>query len=153
MAKINLNKQLIRELNQLLEETGLCEIEISEGRQSVRVSRPSVSKFTTPTTSDTVIRNDQHVQLEPSRPDKTDVENSTGVVKSPMVGTVYLSPKPDDPPFVIEGDEVSEGQSIMIIEAMKVMNPIPAPQSGKITKIFVTDKQSVEFGEPLMIVE
>ncbi len=153
MAKINLNKELIRELSELLDETGLCEIEISEGRQSVRVSRQGVSKVSSFGTEDPTTQNNA-----PPAPILPSVEENTGgnlpgVVTSPMVGTVYLSPKPNDPAFVKEGDNVSEGQSIMIIEAMKVMNPIPAPHSGKVTKILVTDTQSVEFGEPLLVIE
>ena len=74
-------------------------------------------------------------------------------MKSPMVGTVYLSPKPGDPPFVTVGATVTAGQTIMIIEAMKVMNPLKAPKSGKITHILVEDTHPVEFDEPLLIIE
>ena len=153
MAKINLNKELIRELSELLDETGLCEIEISEGRQSIRVSRQGVSKISSfGTEVPATHKNSQSAPIPPRFEDNIE-GNLPGVVTSPMVGTVYLSPKPNDPAFVREGDSVSEGQSIMIIEAMKVMNPIPAPHSGKVTKILVTDTQSVEFGEPLSIIE
>ena len=71
----------------------------------------------------------------------------------PMVGTVYMSPEPGAQPFVKAGAKVEEGQTLMIIEAMKVMNPIPAPRSGTVTEIFVTDAQPVEFDEPLLIIE
>ena len=153
MAKINLNKELIRELSELLDETGLCEIEISEGRQSIRVSRQGVNKISSfGTEVPATHENSQSAPIPPRFEDNIE-GNLPGVVTSPMVGTVYLSPKPNDPAFVREGDSVSEGQSIMIIEAMKVMNPIPAPHSGKVTKILVTDTQSVEFGEPLLIIE
>ena len=153
MAKINLNKELIRELSELLDETGLCEIEISEGRQSVRVSRQGESNVSSFRTEVPATQNNNPLAPNPSRIEANARENLPGVVTSPMVGTVYLSPKPNDPAFVKEGDNVSEGQSIMIIEAMKVMNPIPAPHSGKVTKILVTDTQSVEFGEPLLVIE
>jgi acetyl-CoA carboxylase biotin carboxyl carrier protein len=75
------------------------------------------------------------------------------VVKSPMVGTVYMQPQPDAPPFIKVGDTVSTGQTLMIVEAMKTMNPIPAPKGGKIVEILVEDAQPVEFGEPLVVIE
>lgn len=153
MAKIKLDKEFIRELSELLDETGLCEIEISEGRQSVRVSRQGESNVSSFRTEVPATQNNNPLAPNPSRIEENARENLPGVVTSPMVGTVYLSPKPNDPAFVKEGDNVSEGQSIMIIEAMKVMNPIPAPHSGKVTKILVTDTQSVEFGEPLLVIE
>tara|TARA_B100000674_G_scaffold498288_1_gene535850 strand:- start:915 stop:1376 length:462 start_codon:yes stop_codon:yes gene_type:complete len=153
MAKINLNKELIRELSKLLDETGLCEIEISEGRQSVRVARQGMGKISSFGNEGPATQNNGPPATIPARVEENAEGDLPGVVKSPMVGTVYLSPKPNDPAFVKEGDNVSEGQSIMIIEAMKVMNPIPAPHSGKVTKILVTDTQSVEFGEPLLVIE
>ena len=76
-----------------------------------------------------------------------------GAVKSPMVGTVYTAPEPDAPAFITEGDSVSQGQTILIVEAMKVMNPITAPKTGTVVKIFVQNAQPVEFGEALVIVE
>ena len=75
------------------------------------------------------------------------------MVNSPMVGTVYLQPQPDSPPFVAVGDTVTAGQTLLIVEAMKTMNPIPAPRGGKIVEIIVQDAQPVEFGEPLVIIE
>ena len=75
------------------------------------------------------------------------------VVTSPMVGTAYLAPEPGAAPFVLEGDTVREGQTLMIVEAMKTMNPIPAPRAGKVVKILVNDGQPVEFGEPLLRIE
>ena len=153
MAKIKLDKELIRELSELLDETRLCEIEISEGRQSVRVSRQGESNVSSFRTEVPATQNNNPPAPNPPRIEENAEENLPGAVTSPMVGTVYLSPKPNDPAFVKEGDSVTEGQSIMIIEAMKVMNPIPAPHSGKVTKILVTDTQSVEFGEPLLVIE
>ena len=76
-----------------------------------------------------------------------------GAVKSPMVGTAYLSPSPGAAAFAKEGSQVTEGQTILIIEAMKTMNPIAAPRSGKVVKVLVTDAQPVEFDEPLLIIE
>jgi len=145
MAKINLDKTLIRDLNALLEETGLSEIEISEGRQSVRVARHSggalvAASLAAPAT------------LPASSEQELPISDDNAI-PSPMVGTVYLSPKPGDPTFVSEGDQVGEGQTLMIIEAMKVMNPIPAPKAGVVKQVIVSDSQPVEFGEPLLILE
>lgn len=145
MAKINLDKRLIRDLNSLLEETGLSEIEISEGRQSVRVARHSggalvAASLAAPAT------------LPASSEQELPISDDNAI-PSPMVGTVYLSPKPGDPTFVSEGDQVGEGQTLMIIEAMKVMNPIPAPKAGVVKQVIVSDSQPVEFGEPLLILE
>ena len=81
------------------------------------------------------------------------VERKGDVVKSPMVGTVYLQPQPDAPAFVKVGDTVTAGQTLLIVEAMKTMNPIPAPRGGKIVEIIVQDAQPVEFGEPLIVIE
>ena len=145
MAKINLDKRLIRDLNSLLEETGLSEIEISEGRQSVRVARHNggalvAASLAAPAT------------LPASSEQELPISDDNAI-PSPMVGTVYLSPKPGDPTFVSEGDQVGEGQTLMIIEAMKVMNPIPAPKAGVVKQVIVSDSQPVEFGEPLLILE
>jgi acetyl-CoA carboxylase biotin carboxyl carrier protein len=76
-----------------------------------------------------------------------------GAIKAPMVGTVYLSPQPEAPPFIKVGDTVREGQPLLIIEAMKVMNQIPAPRAGRVTQILVADGTPVEFGQPLLVLE
>lgn len=153
MAKMNLDKELIRELNDLLEETGLSEIEISEGRQSVRVSRQSAMAAVAqaiPAPAAPASAADAPASAENNEPPASE---AAGAVPSPMVGTVYLAPKPGDPNFVSEGDQVSEGQTLMIVEAMKVMNPIPAPRAGTVTRILVADAQPIEFGEPLLVIE
>ena len=145
MAKINLDKTLIRDLNSLLEETGLSEIEISEGRQSVRVARHSGGALVAaPAAAPATL---------PASAEQEHPIADANAIPSPMVGTVYLSPKPGDPTFVSEGDQVGEGQTLMIIEAMKVMNPIPAPKAGVVKQVIVSDSQPVEFGEPLLILE
>jgi acetyl-CoA carboxylase biotin carboxyl carrier protein len=91
------------------------------------------------------------------KPSETRAEASLathpGVVKSPMVGVAYVAPKPGDPPFVNAGDSVAQGQTLMIVEAMKTMNPIPAPHAGRVSSILVANGQAVEFGEPLIIIE
>lgn len=142
----------IRELAGILEETGLTEIEIEKDNTRLRVSRqgglaayaapaPAAAPAATPAASSS--------PAAASAP----AESHPGAVKSPMVGTAYLSPSPGADPFVREGAQVSEGQTLMIVEAMKTMNPIAAPRSGKVTKIIVSDAQPVEFDEPLLIIE
>ena len=153
MAKINLNKELIRELSKLLDETGLCEIEISEGRQSVRVARQGMGKISSFGNEGPATQNNGPPATIPARVEENAEGDLPGVVKSPMVGTVYLSPKPNDPAFVKEGDNVSEGQSIMIIEAMKVMNEIKAEVKGTIAEALVEDGKPVEYGQALFRIE
>ena len=91
---------------------------------------------------------------EPARPATAeDSARHHGAVTSPMVGTVYLSPEPGAAPFIKQGDSVSEGQTLMLIEAMKTFNPVKAPRGGKVTKILVENSSPVEYGEPLLILE
>ena len=90
---------------------------------------------------------------EPAAEARENPADHPGTVKSPMVGTVYTAPEPDAPTFITEGDSVSKGQTLLIVEAMKVMNPITAPKTGTVVKIFVQNAQPVEFGEALVIVE
>jgi acetyl-CoA carboxylase biotin carboxyl carrier protein len=141
----------IRQLAALLDETGLGEIEIEQDGSRLRVSRlgtggmhsapyqlaPPTSAAVEPPTSDPGAR--------PSGP-------HPGTLTSPMVGTAYVGPSPGAPPFIKLGDEVKEGQTLLIVEAMKTMNPIVAPASGRILEIFVRDAQPVEFGEPLLVI-
>jgi acetyl-CoA carboxylase biotin carboxyl carrier protein len=142
--KIEIDSALIAELTQLLEANNLTEIEVQRGDQRVRVARGG-----------TVVTA-AHTAPAPARaaaPVASDAKSHPGVVTSPMVGTAYLSPEPSAKPFVEEGSEVTSGQTILIVEAMKTMNAIPAPRAGKVTRILVEDGQPVEFGEPLMILE
>ncbi len=142
---------VIRELASLLEETCLTEIEIEQAGLRVRVARHSHTHLP-PSPSPAPA-----ASPPPSPPaaeaGAEDLAAHPGVVTSPMVGTAYVAPKPGAPPFVQIGDKVSEGQTLMIVEAMKTMNPIPAPRAGTVTQILVTDRQPVEFGEPLLIIE
>jgi len=149
-----LDKDLIKELAELLEETGLTEIEIElEGRR-FRVAR-GVNLTTTLTTNangGTPVEPREH--QEPRRPAQSEESAAhPGSVTSPMVGTVYRSPEPGAPPFVEMGSRVTVGQTLVIIEAMKTMNHIPSPKSGKVISVLVEDGQPVEYGEPLVVIE
>ena len=143
---------LIRELAKLLEETGLTEIEVERGGQRVRVARGGIAQFVgAPGVVAMAPQAPAAAVLAPAAP--SDPSQHPGLVTSPMVGTAYLSPEPKAAPFVEIGTRVTTGDTLMIIEAMKTMNQIPAPRSGTVVQILVSDTQPVEFGEPLMIIE
>ena len=149
--EFKVDADLIRELAGLLEETGLTEIEVERGGERVRVARGGVSQIVSAPAATTVALAPS-ASVAPSAP-PADAGKHPGLVTSPMVGTAYLAPEPKAPPFVEIGSKVVTGDTLMIIEAMKTMNQIPAPRSGTVTQILVTDAQPVEFGEPLMIIE
>ena len=151
---------LIRELAGLLEETGLGEIEVEREGLRVRVSRQmSVQAMpltavpaTAPAASAAAPAASAPAAAAPAEAGP-DLSKHPGALKSPMVGTAYLAAQPGDPPFVEMGSKVTQGQTILIIEAMKTMNHIPAPKAGVVTAILVGNGQPVEFGELLAIIE
>jgi acetyl-CoA carboxylase biotin carboxyl carrier protein len=147
--KKSANEELIRSLADLLNETGLTEIEIEENNLRVRVAR----QMTMPTHAVPF----GHAAVAPgvatSASATASLENHPGVVTSPMVGTAYRAPEPGAANFVEVGSVVREGQTLLIIEAMKTMNQIAAPKSGTVKTMIVENGQPVEFGEPLMIIE
>jgi acetyl-CoA carboxylase biotin carboxyl carrier protein len=147
MAKLEPDEKLIRKLAALLDETGLSEIEYEAGGQRIRVGR-AASGVLAPLAPPSV----SGVPVAPAAAATNDAIPQ-GAILSPMVGTVYVAGEPGEAPFVKVGDEVKEGQTLLIIEAMKVMNPLTSPRAGKVTRIFISDGQPVEFGEPLVIVE
>jgi acetyl-CoA carboxylase biotin carboxyl carrier protein len=134
---------LIRELAGLLDETSLTEIEIERAGLRVRVARNiSIAASLPP-----------NMQAAPAATAPAEVAKHPGVVPSPMVGTAYWASEPGAKPFIEVGAQVSVGQTLVIIEAMKTMNQIPSPRAGTVTQILVEDGQPVEFGEPLVIIE
>jgi acetyl-CoA carboxylase biotin carboxyl carrier protein len=145
---------LVRELAALLDETGLGEIEIEREGVRVRVARRMAIEAAIGVPSQAAV---QQTMLQPAEaaPKKAvdDPAKHPGAVKSPMVGTAYLAPEPGAAPFIEVGSRVAQGQTILIIEAMKTMNHIPASKAGTVTAILVTNGQPVEFGEPLAIIE
>ena len=148
-----IDQDLIRELAKLLTETGLTEIEIEQSGLRVRVARhaaPTVAPV--PAVAPTVPSVGAPVAAPPP-PGAIDPDKHPGTVTSPMVGTAYLAPEPGARPFVDIGSTVQAGDTLLIIEAMKTMNQIPAPRSGTVIQILVEDGTPVEFGEPLMIIE
>lgn len=143
----------IRELAAILFETGLTEIEIEKGDVRLRVSRAvsgvSAQIAAAPAPAAPAPAPEAGAPAAPAPLGKA----HPGAVQSPMVGTAYLSAAPGTAPFVRPGDRVAMGQTLMIIEAMKTMNPIAAPRAGIVKEIFVTDAQPVEFGEALLVIE
>ena len=150
-SRLHIDVDAIRELCALLNETSLSEIEIEENGRRIRVARQqsTVSFPPAPSVSHTSTNPVSSQQVTEVPASKRDVK---GVVASPMVGTVYVSPEPGKSPFVQIGDAVREGDTLLIVEAMKTMNPIPAPHAGVVKEICVADAQPVEFGQALMIV-
>lgn len=147
MTKLTVDKDLIRELKALLDETGLSEIEIEKDGQRVRVARelPGVraaASLAAPADPAAAVA-----------PPAADHASHPGAVNSPMVGTAYLAAEPGAPPFVETGDTVVEGQTLLIVEAMKTMNPITAPRRGTVSQILVSNGAPIEYGEVLMIIE
>jgi acetyl-CoA carboxylase biotin carboxyl carrier protein len=146
--KIEIDAKLIDELSKLLDSNKLTEIEVQHGDQRIRVARGGTVVAAAPVAATSAAAPAMAAAAAPN-----DLKRHPGVVPSPMVGTAYRSPEPGAKPFVEEGTEVTAGQTLMIVEAMKTMNAIPAPRGGKVTKILIEDGQPVEFGEPLMIIE
>ncbi len=148
MAKFEPDDDLIRRLAALLEETGLSEIEFEADGKRIRVGRGggSVAAGPAPTTATPA------GAPVPGTPPGAEAVPA-GAVTSPMVGTVYMAAEPGAASLVKVGDKVTEGQTLLIIEAMKVMNPLASPGAGTVTRILVSDGQPVEFGEPLLIID
>lgn len=153
---MNIDEQAIRKLAELLDETGLSEIEVAEGEQMIRVNKGG-----------TIIGGGAAAQIapapmasDPTTPQAANMDGPSttaaehpGAVTSPMVGTAYMQAEPGAPAFVKKGDSVNSGDTLLIIEAMKVMNPIKASKSGTVTQMLVENGQPVEFGDVLMVIE
>ncbi len=157
-SKSRIDSAMIRELADLLHETDLTEIEVESEGLRIRVSRagsgvavtvpsapaPAPAPAATPAPA---------AAAEEGAGGGEDYTSHPGVVRSPMVGTAYRAPAPGAPPFVEVGDTVKEGQTLLIVEAMKTMNQIPSPRAGVVKAILVEDGEPVEFDQPLMVIE
>ena len=146
----NVDHELIRELTKLLEENGLTEIEIEQDGQRVRVARNAAPVFAAAARTAAASMSQP---IAESVPAQFDAAKHPGVVLSPMVGTAYAAGEPGAKPFIEVGSQVKVGETLLIIEAMKTMNQIPAPRAGTVIQILFEDGQPVEFGEPLVIIE
>jgi acetyl-CoA carboxylase biotin carboxyl carrier protein len=162
MPKVDIDTAYIEKLAELLARTGLTEIEICQSDSRIRVAKqpPAAIEYvhhqplagvaaapaaSGPAAAATVAAPESGSHAEAGQP--------AGTVTSPMVGTAYLTPDPHSPPFIKVGDMVKEGQTLLIIEAMKVMNSIRAPRAGRVGRIFASNAAPVEYGEPLLVLE
>ena len=149
---------LVRQLAELLDETNLTEIEVQDGARRIRVAR-EVQLVQAAGAAPLAMAAAQSAPAAapalaaPSTAPVDDFRSHPGSIKSPMVGTVYLAPEPGAANFVAEGASVNAGDTLLIIEAMKVMNPITAPKAGRVAKICVANEQPVEFDQPLIVIE
>ena len=141
---------LVKALADILDEAGLAELEYETADLSVRLSRLSTAAPVAPVAA--VAAPAAAPSAAPAA-NSADVASHPGAVTSPMVGTVYVAPEPDAPSFIEVGGTVKKGQTLLIVEAMKVMNPITAPANGTVKQIFVQNAQPVEFGEVLVVIE
>ncbi|MBO6636517.1 MAG: acetyl-CoA carboxylase biotin carboxyl carrier protein [Roseitalea sp.] len=158
--KTAFDKQLVSDLAQILNETDLTEIEVEQGEMRIRVSReappqafahaamPALAPATAPAAPAQPAATPAAAS-EPAAP----AASHENAVPAPMVGTAYLAPAPDSDPFVKVGANVTEGETLLIIEAMKVMNQIAAPRTGTVTDILIEDGEPVEFGQPLLVIQ
>ncbi len=147
---------LIRELAAILREADLGEIEIQQGELRIKVSKPDVAAVTYAAPAyapSSLAMAAPAAASTSSAAARAPAADHPGTVKSPMVGTVYLQAETGAPPFVKVGDEVKEGQTLLLVEAMKTFNPVSAPRAGKVTQLLVANEQPVEFGESLVVIE
>jgi acetyl-CoA carboxylase biotin carboxyl carrier protein len=152
MKRIEIDEEAIRRLAGLLDETGLAEIEIAEGESRLRVARAQAPAAVSAPPAPAGARAGAP-PAEPVRPESAPDAAHPGAVVSPMVGVAYLAPEPGAAPFVRVGDPVVQGQTLLLIEAMKTFNQIKAPKAGTVSRILVESGAPVEYGEVLMLLD
>lgn len=151
---MKIDAKAIKELADLLDETGLTEVEVAEGDKVIRVSKGATIVAGGGVAADFIMPSDPTLPQQANMDAPANIATShPGAVKSPMVGTVYLQGEPGAPSFVQKGAQVKAGDTLVIIEAMKVMNPIKAEKAGTVTQVLVENGQPIEFGEVLMVIE
>ena len=148
-GSMQVDTDLVRELAAMLNDTGLSEIEVEDGERKIRVSR-TMTAVAAPMAAAPFAVAASTVAAAHEAPSVP--ATAVNALKSPMVGTAYLTPEPDAAPFVSVGQQVKAGDTVLIIEAMKVMNPIIAPNAGTVTAIYVESGQPVEFDQPLLVI-
>jgi acetyl-CoA carboxylase biotin carboxyl carrier protein len=151
---MNIDTALVRELAEMLNETGLTEIEVEDDDRRIRVARGGMT-YAAPAMAAPVMNAPVAHPAAPAAPAQAEAAptpDHANAVKSPMVGTCYLTPEPGAAPFIKVGQSVKEGDTLLIVEAMKVMNPIIAPKSGTVTAILIETAQPVEFDQPLVVI-
>lgn len=154
---MKIDAEAIKQLAKLLDETGLTEIEVAEGEKLIRVNKGGV---VIPHAQHHAVNAQNIMSSDPTIPQAANTSapvvvgaNHPGAVTSPMVGTIYMAAEPNAPAFITKGAAVKAGDTLLIIEAMKVMNPIKSPKSGTVTQILVDNGHPVEFGEVLVVIE
>jgi acetyl-CoA carboxylase biotin carboxyl carrier protein len=160
VPRVQIDPRLVRKLAGILDETGLSEIEVEVGEMRIRVARTvTAAPVAAPQAYQALpapAAPAPALAAQPAAPPaaaEAPAPAAGDVVKSPMVGTAFLQSSPGADPFVKPGDKVKSGQTLLIIEAMKTMNPIPAPRDGTVVEILINDAEPVEFGEPLVVLE
>ncbi len=156
MSRVTFDAEAIRKLATILAETGLTEIEIAEKDSRIRVARahpPAATYAVPPSAMATPVAAPATTPAPVVAEVPADLAKHPGAVLSPMVGVAYLSPEPGSPPYVTVGQKVREGETLLLIEAMKTFNQIKATKAGTVTQVLVASGSPVEYGEPLMIVE
>lgn len=151
---MQVDSALVRELAELLDAGNLTEIEVKDGERSIRVARNITAApmtFSAPVSAPAAPLSAP--AAPPAAPAADDWKSHPGLVKSPIVGTAYLTSEPGAPPFITEGATVAAGATLLIVEAMKVMNPITAPRAGTVKRILIRSEQPVEYDEPLVVIE
>ncbi len=148
---MNVDTKLVRELAEMLSETGLTEIEVEDGERKIRVARGAVA-IAPPLAAAPAVPTAPPAAAPAAAPEADLAPDHANAIKSPMVGTVYLAAEPGGPNFVAIGDSVKKGDTLVIIEAMKVMNPITADRAGTVTHVLVDNAQPVEFDQPLVVI-
>jgi acetyl-CoA carboxylase biotin carboxyl carrier protein len=151
--KTDVDQQFIRDLAGILNDTNLTELEVELGELKVRVARHPAPVQAYAQAMPAGMTAAPAAPAASAAPVAAPVDPSKNAIQSPMVGTAYLSPSPDAKPFVEVGQSVREGQTLLIIEAMKTMNQIPSPRAGTVTAILIEDAQPVEYGMPLVVIE
>lgn len=153
---MRVDSALVKELAELLSANELTEIEVEDGDRKVRVRRevaPTIAYAPAPTYAPPAAGPALSISAAPATVDADLAPVHVDAVKSPMVGTAYLAPEPGAKPFIAVGQQVKQGDTLLIVEAMKVMNPISSPRTGTVTQILVGDSQPVEFDQPLVVIE
>jgi len=147
--------EVVRQLATILDETNLSEIEYEAEGLRVRVARQTTTVSAVPAVAPVAAAPAAPAPVAPAAAETGggDPASHPGTVKAPMVGVAYLKPDPESPEFVKQGDTVSEGQTILLIEAMKTFNPVRAPKAGTVSQILVSDGQPIEFDQPLIVIE
>lgn len=149
---MNIDSALVRELAELLAETGLSEIEVEDGERKIRVSRQMIQQMAAALPAAPLAAAPVAAAAAPVAVEAAASAAPVDAVKSPMVGTAYLAPEPGAANFITVGKTVNEGDTLLIVEAMKVMNPITAPKSGTVKAILIENQQPIEFDQPLVVI-